>query len=238
MQRQILTVMKKSNFFFFLAAMLVACNPDIQFGTSDNMPKIAEHLLGMHTDAGIAYLEKRGFTFEGDELHNQHPWTFILSKGAPDRRFSFEAPVVVWINHDWKDSISDVSVSQRLKTEKSARDLYWKCSHYTATVTMPETIEHWSGVVDIKDLSVAHQKDDWTDYDDREAYWAAFRNESDNIQEAYEYYSDWNLPKEIGLGVYILEDGLFMVEYDTRNYIDVPLPCLRQHRFKEHRSCE
>ena len=62
--------MKRTFFHLIMPAIvgvmlfgLAACNPDVQLGSEENIPEVAEHILGMTKQEAITYLEKQGFFF-------------------------------------------------------------------------------------------------------------------------------------------------------------------------------
>ena len=210
----------------FSAVVFTSCDPDIQFGNSDNVPKISERLLEMTSLEALSYMKKEGFTYEGDDLHAQHPGRHIFSKGAENAQFSIEAPIVIYGYLDGKDKISEVEATQRMDSEQDARDLYWKWSHYTASV-FARTIESWLAVISANDAR---------DYTDRNQFWADFKS-ADSLKIVYEYYNNpTSRTKEIHMGVTFEEPDAFILEYDTRNYIEIPVPCMPR-RIRNGRHC-
>lgn len=216
----------KSFLLSILVIVLASCNPDVYFGGNDNVPKIAEKALEMTPTEAISYMQKQGFTYEGDELHQQHSREFIFSKGAEKAQFSFEAPIVIWLNLGWDDTINSIDATQRMDSRQSALNLYWKWSHYTASV-FASKIEDWVASITTTNSSM--------DYDNREQFWADFKNAEESLIWEYEYYSDWDMPKEINMGI-TFEDGIYILGYDTRNYIDIPLPCMPS-KIRHGHSC-
>ncbi len=202
------------------AVVLISCNPDVQFGTNDNVPKIAEKMLGMTPQEALSYMQKKGFAYEGDENHAQHPREFIFSKGAKNAQFSFDAPIVIWLNQDWNDTINSIEAEQRMDGQRKANNLYWKWSHYTESIFASETKEWYATITTNGSLDYLE-----SDYDNREQFWADFKSKGDSLIKAYEYYMDMDLPKEINMGVTFENAGMYILYYDTRSYIDVPLPC-------------
>ena len=223
--------MKKLYIFFLLiiVAILTSCNPDVQFGSSDNVPKIAEKTLGMTPQKAISYMEKEGFTYEGEELHAQHPREYIFCKGLKSAQFSFDAPIVIWLNIDWNDIINSVDATQRMDSKQSARDLYWKWSHYTKSV-FASHMDEWQAMI-VSDGSI-----DYVGYSDREKFWTDLKNAGDALQMASEYYLNMDMPKEINMGITFEEQDEYILEYDTRNYIDIPVPCMPS-KIRNGRPC-
>ena len=214
------TIMKK--FFAFLllfsAVVLASCNSDVYFGSSDNIPKIVEKMMGMTPDQVLSYMAKEGFVYEGDENHAKHPKEYIFSKGAKNAQFSFSAPIVVWTEHRWGDTIDGIEAEQRPDSEKEARDLYWKWSHYTESAFASQ-MKEWYAYICNDDKSEI-------DYDNREQFWADYKKAADSLLIVYEHYENWEMPKDINMGFNFEDPGEYRLLYNTRSYIDVPVPCM------------
>ena len=225
---QNLNGMKTKSFLLsILVIVLASCNPDVYFGSNDNVPQIAEKALGLTPTEAIAYMQKQGFTYEGDELHQQHSREFIFSKGADKAQFSFEAPIVIWLNLGWNDTINSIDATQQMDSRQNALNLYWKWSHYTASA-FASKIEDWDASITTTNSSM--------DYENREQFWADFKKAGESIIWEYEHYIDWNMPKEISMGV-SFEDDMHLGYYHTSNYIDVPLPCMPS-KIRHGHSCD
>ncbi len=139
--------------------MFCSCNPDAELNTNENTPKIAEELLGMTVSKAYKHLEKNGF-----KSHNRmdEDTEKVFSKDESLSEFSYEAAIMLAFG-DYNDTVRKVVAIQRMQTEKAARDLYWKWSHFAATVIKP-TFSLWSGYVSVKDLSISQQPDRGTNY--------------------------------------------------------------------------
>ena len=216
-------------FLLVIAAFLTSCNSDLYFGSSDNLPKIVDKMLGMTPDQAISYMAKEGFTYEGDELHAQHPTEFIFSKGAKNAQFSFDAPIVIWAEIQYRDTIIGIMSEQRPDTEKEARDLYWKWSHYTESVFASQMKEWYANIWKID------QSD--KDYDNRELFWADYKNAADSLLIVYEYYGDWDIPKEINMGFNFEDPGEYRLMYYTNGYMDIPEPPCMPAKIRGSRPC-
>ncbi len=197
---------------------LTSCNSDIYFGSSDNLPKIVDKMLGMTPDQALSYMQKEGFAYEGEELHVQHPKEYIFSKGAKNAQFSFAAPIVIWAELQYGDTINSIQSEQRPDSEKEARNLYWKWSHYTESIFASKMNEWYA----------ESWKDDQsnTDYHNREQFWADYKSAADSLLIVYEYYGNWDMPKEINMGFNFEDPGEYRLMYYTNGYIDVPMPCM------------
>ena len=145
-----------------VASMLCACNQDVQLGTYEDAPKVAEALIGKTAAEATAYLEKQGFCF-GDKADYSNEYVF--SKDASLKEFSYEASIMLMFGTFEGDTVKYAAAMQRMQTEKSARDLYWKWSHYTATVTLPD-FSYWGGDIVVKDAAQSQQPDRWPTYCD------------------------------------------------------------------------
>ena len=139
--------------------MLCSCNPDAELNANENTPKIAEELLGMTVSKAYKHLEKNGF-----KSHNRmdEDTEKVFSKDESLSEFSYEAAIMLAFG-DYNDTVRKVVAIQRMQTEKAARDLYWKWSHFAATVIKP-TFSLWSGNLYVKDLSISQQPDKCTYY--------------------------------------------------------------------------
>lgn len=139
----------KTKLFFFAAcaaAWFTSCNPDVQLGSDENIPEVAEHILGMTTQQAIKYLESQGFVLGSkDEYSNE----YVFSREPNVSEFSYEASGMFMFGVFNIDTVKYASGVQRMKTEKSACDLYQKWSYYTAKVTMPKGTD-WSGNITFK----------------------------------------------------------------------------------------
>ena len=136
-----------------VASMLCACNQDVQLGTYEDAPKVAEALIGKTAAEATAYLEKQGFYF-GDKADYSNEYVF--SKDASLKEFSYEASIMLMFGTFEGDTVKYAAAMQRMQTEKSARDLYWKWSHYTGKITMPHVDEYWGGSIHVKDAEQSH----------------------------------------------------------------------------------
>lgn len=225
-----LTVMKKIFALALLvsAVFLASCNSDIYFGSSDNLPKIVDKMLGMTPDQALSYMAQEGFTYEGEELHAQHPKEYIFSKGAKNAQFSFDAPIVIWAEVQYSDTINSIQSEQRPDSEKEARDLYWKWSHYTESVFALQ-MKEWYAEIWKNDQSNA-------DYHNREQFWTDYKNAADSLLIVYEYYGNWDMPKEINMGFNFEDPGMYRLMYYTNGYIDIPVPCMPA-KLRHNRPC-
>ena len=215
-------------FLLVIAAFLTSCNSDVYFGSSDNLPKIAEKMIGMTPNQVLSYMAKEGFAYEGDENHAKHPREYIFSKGAKNAQFSFSAPIIIWAELQYGDTITDVEAEQRPDSEKQALDLYWKWSHYTESVFASQMKEWYANIWKID------QSD--KDYDNRELFWTDYSNAADSLLIVYEYYGDWDIPKEISMGFNFEDPGEYRLMYITRTYINMPMPCMPA-KLRRNRPC-
>lgn len=149
--------MKSINQSLFVAVaalslcLLASCNPNIQLNADEDAPKIAEHVLGMPTEQAANYLMQLGF------VEDLMPTTANLYN--PGRRFSKDPAILLTIASNGTDTVHQVSVWQKVSAqeEKSARNMYWKWSHFTAEVTLPK-VETWSGsLADPDSINTPHR---------------------------------------------------------------------------------
>ena len=247
--------MKHTNAFVFAATVvagmifsLSSCNPDIQLGNEENIPEVAEHLLGLDVQNAMQYLEKQGFCYGNKPDYVDE---YVFSRDGALSEFSYEATAMLMFGVD--DKVRYVFAIQRPKTEQAARNLYWKWSHYTAQVTLPK-VENWSGSLVVKDLEGSHLKDQWTSYTDgssskqmldsyrnryekgeitqeeyemwlavysmtRDVFWTDFKNDGENVKSANEHYTDNSKPKEVEIIYYANNGGEINLYYETHNYV-------------------
>ena len=140
--------------------MLCSCNPDVTLNSNEDSPKIAEAILDMPVQEAMKYLEKNGFRFGSKADYSNE---YVFSKDASLSEFSNDASIMLMFGTFEGDTVRYAAAMHRMQTEKSARDLYWKWSHFAATVIKP-TFSYWSGHVSVKDLSISQQPDKGTYY--------------------------------------------------------------------------
>ena len=146
--------------------LLASCNTDIQLNADEDAPKIAEHVLGMTTEQAAKYLKQSGFV-EGirHETAMGYNSDRFFSKDPALSEYSEDAAVVLTIAPNGTDTVHQVSLRQRVSVqyEKKAHDLYWKWSHFTAEVTLPN-VEMWSGRLrDPDSINTSHRYVDYYD---------------------------------------------------------------------------
>lgn len=152
--------MKKHLLYIIITAVaLCGCNPDVALNSNENSPKIAEEILGMTVQEATKHLEKNGFCF-GSKM--EYADEYVFSKDARFTEFSYDASIMFMFG-SFEDTVKYASALHRMETEKSARDLYWKWSHFAATVIRP-TYSFWNGSLIVKDLSISQQPARWTTY--------------------------------------------------------------------------
>ena len=127
------------------AVVLAGCNSDVDLGKYENIPEVAEHVLGMTVPQAKEYLSKQGFYF-GRVMENGSEYVFSRDKNLSE--FSYEASSMFAFGV-FSDTVRYASGIQRMETEKSAADLYWKWSHYTAQETWPK-VYLWDGHITLK----------------------------------------------------------------------------------------
>ena len=123
-----------------LAGLFASCNPDVQLSSKEDMPKIAEHLLGMTTGEGIKYLNKHGYIASGKnytttDIEKRQVYNFTNERASSQLSFYSTA-----------DSIQEVSAFKSIYSEEKAFETYWKWSHYTATEIYSST-PCWFGLI-------------------------------------------------------------------------------------------
>lgn len=235
----------KHSISFFFATVLVAdmlftlpsCNLDEQLGKEENIPEIAEQLLEMPVQEAMEYLKTQGFLY-GEEASRRD--VYIFSRDGRLSEFSYEATARLVLDA-FNDTVRVVEAIQHPKTEKAARYLFWKWSHYTAAVTLPK-VEKWAGSLDgqsytdglvsqqmIDNYQNQYEKGEITqkEYDmwmrayskNQEAFWTDFKNAGANVKSAHEYYIDEALPKELKIEYDADNDGKIELRYETHNFV-------------------
>lgn len=152
--------MKKHLLYIIITAVaLCGCNPDVALNSNENSPKIAEEILGMTVQEATKHLEKNGYCF-GSKM--EYADEYVFSKDARFTEFSYDASIMFMFG-SYEDTVKYASALHRMETEKSARDLYWKWSHFAATVIRP-TYSFWNGYLSVKDESISQQPARRTSY--------------------------------------------------------------------------
>ena len=188
-----------------LVALLASCNPDVQLYDYEDTPKVEEHILGLTKSEAEKYLAKKGFIF-GHKM--DYVDEFVYSKDKKIAEFSYDASIMLMFG-TFEDTVRYVSATQCMQTQKSAYDLYWKWSHYTASVTLPK-YTYWSGYAGSGYYNAGEQ----------EQFWAEYKENEDNLKTAFEHYKNEGVqPKEIELSVYMNNGGRIELNYDTHNSI-------------------
>ena len=191
-----------------LVALFVSCNPDVQLFEYEDTPKVAEHLLGLTKSQAEEYLAQQGFFF-GRKM--DYVDEFVYSKDKNLSEFSYDASIMLMFGTRETDTVYYVSSVQRMQTQKSAYDLYWKWSHYTAFVTKPK-YTFWSGNVGSGYYITGEQ----------EQFWAEYKNIGDELKKASEWYRNEGenvQPKEIELWVNMNNGGRIELAYETQSFV-------------------
>lgn len=197
---------------FLLAALMVAsfisCNPDVQLGSDENIPKVAEHILGLPTQQAIDYLASEGYVFG---YKNDFANEYVFSRDPNISGFSYEASTMLGFGTFTGDTVQYASGLQRMNTEKSACDLYLKWSYYSAKFTMPRGTA-WSGNITLKQ----HADDRYTTYSDgdgRQQALAQLEEDYKNGKITKEQYDMW-------MEVYRHNKDMFWADYKQENATD------------------
>lgn len=191
-----------------LVALLAACNPDVQLYDYEDTPKVAEQLLGLTKSEAERYLEKHGFIF-GRKM--DYADEFVYSKDKKISEFSYDASIMLMFGTFKTDTVRYVAATHRMQMQKSAYDLYWKWSHYTASVTQPK-YTYWSGYAGSGYYNAGEQAQ----------FWAEYKEKADNLDTAFEHYkNEGEQPKEIQLSVYMNNGGRIELNYETQNFITI-----------------
>ena len=144
---------------------LTGCNSDVNLGKEENIPEVAEHLLGMPVNDAMKYLETQGFLFGNKADYSNE---YVFSRDGSLSEFSYEATAMLMFGVFNGDTIKYVDAVQRPKTEKDACKLYKKWSRYTALVTLPK-VKLWKGDLIVKNLEKSTLKDKRSNYIDGSA---------------------------------------------------------------------
>ena len=200
-----------------LVGLLTACNTDVQLNDFEDTPQVAEHILGMSPEEATKYLESKGFHFGGKaEYANE----YSFSKDKNQSEFSYDASIMFMFGTFTSDTVLYAHATQMMETEKSAYDLYWKWSHYTAYTTLPKP-SRWRGYIGAGTFHTDGQW--WKDFStgEQEQFWASYRQAGDSLQDASESYvnNGENIqPKEIELWLNMHNGGAIELNYETFNY--------------------
>lgn len=209
----------KAKIFFVSALatiMLASCNSDVELGSYENIPEVAEHVLGMTIQEAKDYLSKQGFYF-GRVMENGDEYVFSRDKNLSEFSYEASSKFAFGAFDAFDDTVRYATGIQLMETEKSAADLYWKWSHYTAKETWRE-VYHWSGHITLNvsrftdycgGTSVEQMKKQLTEqynngqitqeeYDswmqtyayDKQRYWSDLREagEDEQLSSAYEEF--------------------------------------------------
>lgn len=135
--------------FIILLAVVVftACKKEetVVLTQDENIPEVAEQLLGMTYENAMQYLEKQRFAF-GVLADNGVEYGF--SRDLTLTEFSYDATELL-VCAIRNDTVIHVYATHSSQTRKSASDLYGKWSHYTAQSTF-SAIELWQGSISIE----------------------------------------------------------------------------------------
>lgn len=138
--------MKKAILIIASLCLLASCHTDetVTLKQEENIPEVAEHLLGMTHEEAIQYLEAQRFVF-GVAMTNSVEYVF--SRDFTLTEFSYDAAEMLCCGI-YNDTVRFVNALHRSQSRKSASDLYGKWSHYTAQTTFPE-VELWTGSLSV-----------------------------------------------------------------------------------------
>lgn len=138
----------KAKMFIILLAVVVftACKKEetVVLTQDENIPEVAEQLLGMTYENAMQYLEKQRFAF-GVLADNGVEYGF--SRDLTLKEFSYDATELL-VCAIRNDTVIHVYATHRSQTRKSASDLYGKWSHYTAQSTFSK-VEQWTGSLSV-----------------------------------------------------------------------------------------
>lgn len=200
-----------------LVGLLTACHTDVQLNDFEDTPQVAEHILGMSTEEATKYLESKGFRFGGKAEYSNE---YSFSKDKNLSEFSYDASIMFMFGTFTSDTVQYAHATQIMETEKSAYDLYWKWSHYTAYTTLPKP-SNWRGYIGVR--ATATEGQTWKDFStgEQEQFWAQYRQAEGSLEEASESYTnngENTQPKEIELLLYMNNGGDIELNYETFNF--------------------
>lgn len=164
--------------------MLASCNSDVELGMYENIPEVAEHVLGMTIQEAKDYLSKQGFYF-GRVMENGDEYVFSRDKNLSE--FSYDASSKFAFGA-FDDTVRYATGIQLMETEKSAADLYWKWSHYTAQETWPE-VYLWSG-------HISWKRDEQNPYQSRYANYCGGTSAEQMKKQMTEQYNNGQITQE------------------------------------------
>ena len=191
-----------------LAVSFISCNSDVQLGSDENIPEVAEHVLGMTTQQAINYLASKGYVF-GNKV--EYADEYVFSRDRNISEFSYEASTMLMFGVFKGDTVKYASGLQRMKTKKSACDLYLKWSYYSASITMPKGTA-WSGTIALKQ----NPDDRYTHYCDGDGIKQA-------LEQLTEDYNNGKMTKEMydmWVEVYTHNKDIFWTDYKQENAND------------------
>lgn len=147
--------------FIITPDMVVADNSDNTLTVYENTPRVAEAILDVPVEDATCYLETQGFSFDSKAGSTDE---YLFTKNTSLLECSYNASIMLMFGTD-RGAVSYVTAVQRMETEESAYDLYWKWTQYTASIRLPE-ISVWNSDIIVKDISGSQMLSKWTTYTD------------------------------------------------------------------------
>ena len=144
-------------FAIAIIAVATSCEEQVTLKEEENIPEIAEHLLGMTHEKAKQYLETQRFVLcEARESSHE----YLYTRNFTDKQQTDEADEYLGYATIGTDTIRLVFARHRCQTQKNASDLYRKWSNYTWKVTFP-TVEQWDGSITLYHFSDDPYKKDF-----------------------------------------------------------------------------
>jgi len=236
----------KKTFFYLLIGSLVlsSCNHETYLSKSDNLPELSEKVLELQAEEAISVMQKNGFVYEGEELHKQHPYSYIFSRGAKNAQFSLDdAPERAWLFVDRSWQVDNTFFERQMEDRNSVIKLFKKWSYYTEEHIVPKNIQFWEGMLNFvttKDDKPYYYSRDYENIADINKFREDLSKSEDvsNLCYGFENYRDFDIPKEIVISFTFEEEGMYILAFQNRNYVNVPMPCLPVHRSKDSKTCD
>lgn len=136
-------------FAIAIIAVATSCEEQVTLKEEENIPEMAEHLLGMTHEKAKQYLETQRFVLcEARESSHE----YLYTRNFTDKQQTDEADEYLGYATIGSDTIRFVGVRHCCQTRKNASDLYRKWSNYTWKVTFP-TVEQWDGRITLYHFS-------------------------------------------------------------------------------------
>lgn len=127
-------------------SILSSCEPGVYLNSNEDTPKVAEKILEMPVQEALQYMKTQGFIFG---VKADYADEYVFSKDEHLSEFSYDASIMLMFGA-YNDTVKYVDAVHCMKTEESAYDLFWKWSHFAATV-IKSKVSAWRGTLRVKE---------------------------------------------------------------------------------------